>query len=363
MLSPQAARAGGNVPRMRALVYHGPEDIRCDTLPDPSPPDVDGAVIRIERAAICGSDLHLYHGHMSSETGYGVGHEAIGEIVEVGSGVRRFRSGDRVLVSGVVGCAECGPCRTGNVAACETAPAMVFGVNQGLPGGQAEALAVPKADANLCAIPEGITAEQAVLLTDILPTGYFGAVGAEIQPGQDVAVIGCGPVGLMAILAAGLFSPARIFALDSVAERLAAAAGLGAIPVDVSADPLGQQLLDATGGLGPHAVIEAVGADASIQAAIGHVRRGGIVSVVGVNVRLDFPFPMALALMKNITFRIGICPIPLFWAPLLPLVREGRLAPDFVFTHRMGLSEGAEAYHLFAQRRDGVLKVLLDPAS
>lgn len=346
---------------MRALVYHGPGKVGCEHVPDPSPPDASGVVVRVEQAAICGSDLHIYHGQLTSQGGFGIGHEAIGEVVEVGREVRRFRSGDRVLVAGVVGCGACETCRQGWVTACERGPAAVFGTNQGLPGGQAEALAVPQADANLCAIPEGMTPEQAVLLTDILPTGYMGARAAEIRPGQDVAVVGCGPVGLMAILCAGLFGPARVFALDSVPERLAAAAQLGAIPCDVSGNAQ-EHLAEATRGLGPHAVIEAVGSDASIQGALALVRRGGVVSVVGVNTNPAFPFPMVLALLKGITFRIGVCPVPGFWRRLLPLVAHGRLRPDFVFTHRMRLAQGAEAYELFAARRDGVLKVLLDPA-
>jgi 2-desacetyl-2-hydroxyethyl bacteriochlorophyllide A dehydrogenase len=347
---------------MRALVFHGPEDIRCETVPDPTPPDEGGVVVRVERTAICGSDLHIYHGHLSPDAGYSVGHEAIGEVVETGSAVSRFRTGDRVLVSGVVGCGECGPCRLGRVTACERGQSAVFGTNQGLPGAQAEALAVPAADANLCAIPEGLGPEQAVLLTDILPTGYRGAEGAEIEPGQDVAVIGCGPVGLMAILSAQLFGPARIFALDSVPERLAAAESLGAIPCDVSGDAQAQ-IAEATGGLGPHAVIEAVGSDVTIQNALAMVRSGGVVSVVGVNTNLAFPFPMALALFKGITFRIGVCPVPRYWKNLVPLVTQGRLRPEFVFSHRMGLSEGGQAYDLFASRREGVLKVLLDPSA
>lgn len=348
---------------MRALVFRGPEDIRCETVPDPSPPDARGAVVRIERTAICGSDLHIFHGHMSPEAGYSVGHEAIGEVVEVGSAVSRFRTGDRVLVSGVIGCGDCAPCRLGRVTACERGGAAVFGTNRGLPGAQAEALAVPHADATLCAIPDGIGPEQAVLLTDILPTGYLGAEGAEIEPGHDVAVIGCGPVGLMAILSAALFGPARIFALDSVPERLAAAGSLGAIPCDISSGDALQRIAEATGGLGPHSVIEAVGADASIQSALSLVRPSGVVSVVGVNTNLAFPFPMALALVKGITFRIGICSVPRYWTHLVPLVAEGRIRPEFVFSHRMGLSQGSEAYDLFASRRDGVLKVLLDPGA
>ncbi len=347
---------------MKALVYHGPGDIRCETVPDPRPEDGRSAVVRIERTAICGSDLHIYHGEMGPGGDFTIGHEAIGEVVETGSDVRRFRAGDRVLVSGVVGCGECGPCVRGTVTACERGTGgRVFGTNQGLGGEQSEAVAVPVADANLCAIPDGVGPEQAVLLTDILPTGYFGARGAEIQPGQDVAVIGMGPVGQMAVMCAKLFGPARIFALDSVPERLALAESLGAIPCDVAADAHAR-VVEATGGLGPHAVIEAVGSDAAIQSALQLVRRGGAVSVVGVNLNLAFPFPMGLALMKGITFRIGVCPIPEFWPALVPLIAGGQLAPEIVFTHHMGLSEGAKAYEMFANRADGVIKVLLDPA-
>jgi threonine dehydrogenase-like Zn-dependent dehydrogenase len=166
----------------------------------------------------------------------------------------------------------------------------------------------------------------------------------------------------MAILSAQLFSPARIFALDNVPARLAQAEKLGAIPCDVSADA-NAEILEATGGLGPHSVIEAVGADATIQNAIALVRRGGQVSVVGVSTNMALPFPMGLALVKGITFRIGICPVPQYWPRLAPLIATGRLQPEFVFSHHMRLDEGAAAYELFASRRDGVLKVLLDPSA
>ncbi len=345
---------------MRALVYHGPADVRCEAVPDPSPEGVDGAVVKVERTAICGSDLHIYHGHLG-EGPYPVGHEAIGEIVETGSGVRRFRTGDRVLVAGVIGCGHCAACWRGDVMSCEPDGGRVFGTNQGLAGGQAEALAVPAADATLHRIPDGVSAKSAVLLTDILPTGYFGAENAEIEPGHDVAVIGCGPVGLMAIQSALLFGPRRVFAIDRVAERLEAAKRLGAIPCDVSGDA-NAEILDATEGIGPHSVIEAVGSDECIRNAITLVRRGGRVSVVGVNVNMAFEFPMALALMKNLTFRIGVCPVPRLWPHLVPLLAEGRLQPDFVFTHEMALGKGPDAYALFESRREGVLKVLLDPS-
>ncbi len=345
---------------MRGLVYHGPNDIRCDDLADPTPPDASGLVVEVETTAICGSDLHNYHGHMGPDTGYGIGHECIGTVVEKGSEVHRFGTGDRVLVPGLVGCGACDPCRVGAVNACELGNSPVYGNNMGLGGAQAEAVAVPRADFALRRIPDGISAEQAVTLTDILPTGYYGALGAEISPGDDVVVIGAGPVGMMAILSAQLFGPARVFVIDSVPERLAMAERLGAIPCNVEEDAP-EQIRAATDGLGPHSVIEAVGADATIQTALWLVRQGGAVSVVGANLNMEFPFPMGIAMARSLTFRIGICPVPQTWPTLIPLVLAGKLRPEFVFTHRMALSEGAAAYELFDSRRDGVVKILLDP--
>ena len=346
---------------MRALIYHGTSDVRCETVPDPQPQDADSALVRIQHTGICGSDLHIYHGDMG-EGPFSIGHEAIGEVVETGSAVRSFRAGDRVLVAGVTGCAHCRACGSGSVTECEQGGGRVFGTNQGLAGVQAEAVAVPDADRNLHPIPDGVSAKSAVLLTDILPTGYYGAENAEIEPGHDVAVIGCGPVGLMAIQSALLFGPRRVFALDRVPARLEAAKRLGAIPCDVSGDAQAE-ILEATGGLGPHSVIEAVGADATIQSALALVRRGGRVSVVGVNTNMALPFPMGLALMKGLTFRIGVCPVPRLWPHLVPLIAEGKLQPDFVFTHEMALGAGGEAYELFDSRKDGVLKVLLDASA
>ena len=345
---------------IRALTFHGKGDVRVESRPDPTPPDQDGAVLRVERAAICGSDLHLYHGDLPQpELGFAIGHEFVGEVVEVGRSVRDFRPGDRVLCSGVIGCGLCPTCRARRVARCERRVSRVFGMGAGLPGGQAEAVAVPGADAALQRIPDGVSVEQAVLLTDILPTAWFGAKNAELRPGQSVAVIGLGPVGQLAVECALVFGASRVFAVDRVPERLAAAAALGAVPLQP--EDAAEAVLAATGGLGVDAVIEAVGADASIQLALQLVRPAGVVSVVGVNLRLDFPFPMALALLKNLTFRIGVCPIPEFWPELIPLVQAGRLRPERVFTHRLPLSKGADAYRLFDERRDGVLKVLLDP--
>lgn len=346
---------------IRALTFRGKEDVRLESHPDPAPP-ADGVVLRVERAAICGSDLHLYHGALAGETGFAIGHEFVGEVMEAGSAVREFRTGDRVLCSGVIGCGECPACRARDVVRCRRRMVRVFGMGTALPGGQAEAVAVPGADCALHRIPDGVSLEQAVLLTDILPTGFFGAKGAELRPGQSVAVIGLGPVGLLALETALLYGPARAFAVDRVPERLAAARALGADALHAD-EGAAEAILEATGGQGPDAVIEAIGSDATIQTAIDLVRPGGTVSVVGVSSNMAFPFNMLSALMKDLTFRIGICPVPKFWDELIPLVQSGRLRPERVFTHRLPLSEGPEAYRIFDQKRDGVMKVLLDPSA
>jgi 2-desacetyl-2-hydroxyethyl bacteriochlorophyllide A dehydrogenase len=345
----------------RALVYHGKADIRLEKLPDPTPPDSRGVIVRVERTAICGSDLHLYHGTLPVPPGFTLGHEFVGEVVETGRDVRHFRTGDRVIVSGVIGCGECRACAGGHPIRCQRHGTRVFGNSRELPGGQAEAAAVPAADTALLRVPDGISVEQAVLLTDILPTGYFGAKNADIRPGQSVAVIGLGPVGQCALQCAQLFGPARVFAIDRVPARLEAARAQGAIPIDAAGDAHAE-ILEATDGQGVDAVIEAVGADETIALALRLVRVAGVVSVVGVSTNMAFPFPMLLALMKDLTFRIGICPVPELWDDLVPLLQSQRLRPDSLFTHRLPLSRGVEAYELFDARRDGVMKVLLDPS-
>ncbi|MCP3984118.1 MAG: alcohol dehydrogenase catalytic domain-containing protein [bacterium] len=345
---------------MKALVLHGKGDVRAESVPDPTPQDAHSALVKVERAAICGSDLHLYHGDVPAAPGLVVGHEFVGEVMEVGSEVTNIRTGDHVMVSGVIGCGQCKRCLNGEVVRCERKQTRVFGMAPELPGGQAEAVAVPGAEHAIRRIPEGVSVEQAVLLTDILPTGYFGARNADIEPGETVVVIGAGPVGLLALLSAQLFGPARVLVVDRIPERLALAAELGGIPV--SAEHADSVIAEMTNEQGADRIIEAVGSDATILKAIEWVRAAGTVSVVGVNTSPAVPFPMIHALMKDLTFRVGLVPVPELWSALIPLVACGRLQPERVFTHRMGLSEGAEAYRRFNAREDGILKVLLDPS-
>jgi threonine dehydrogenase-like Zn-dependent dehydrogenase len=315
----------------------------------------------VTRASICGSDLHLYHGTVPALAGTVIGHECVGVVEDVGGDVRRFRKGDRVIVPGVIGCGDCEPCRRGYVVGCMNQLQKVYGVSLDLPGAQAEALHVPNADVNLIPTPSDLGDEQVLFLTDILPTGYYGAENAEIRPGTTVAVVGCGPVGLFAIMSAQLFGPARVLAIDRVAHRLEMASRLGAIPIDASRqDPRGA-IFDATDGQGADAVIEAVGLAETVQTAFDLVRVGGVVSVVGVLLQPDFPFPMDRAFMKDLTFRIGLVNVPRFVPILLPLVRSGRIDPAALISHRLPLVEGRKAYELFDRKEDGCIKVALTP--
>jgi alcohol dehydrogenase len=345
---------------MRATVLNGPGDVTVESVDDPTLPDAASIIVAVSHTAICGSDLHLYHGQYGSP-GIRLGHEFIGEVVEAGDEVRLMSIGDRVLVSGVIGCGQCDQCRAANPVRCAVGFPRVFGNGLDLPGGQAELVAVPAADTSCHVIPESITPEQAVMLTDILPTGYYGARNAEVRPGDTVAVIGLGPVGIFALQSAQVMGAARILAVDTVPERLAHAERLGAIPVDVSDGGTPPAILAHTQGRGVDAAIEAVGADQTISDAIYSTRAGGTVSVIGANLGMEFSFPMGLAFLRDLTFRIGLCPVQSTWPELIPLVASGRLQPEHVITHRMGLSEATEAYRLFEAREDGVLKVLLDP--
>ena len=343
-------------------MYHGPGDVRCDSVADPDPGAIDGAIVQVTSAGICGSDLHIYEGHGFVEgDGYTVGHEAVGVVVEVGSRVRRFRPGDRVMVAAGAGCGVCEGCLSTGLRECEEGAA-IFGIGMGLGGAQAEALAVPGADMNLMAVEETITDDQALLLTDNLPTGWYGARRADIEPGAVVAVVGLGPVGQMAVESALALGASRVLAVDPVEARLAAAEAVGAEPVAGGGD-VTERVMEATSGRGADAVVEAVGRDETIRLALELVRSGGTVSAVGVPFSEEIRYPLLHAFGRNITFRIGLAEIHEAWPALLPLVRSGRIRPERIITDRMALSDGSEAYARFAAREDGVMKVVLDPSA
>jgi threonine dehydrogenase-like Zn-dependent dehydrogenase len=343
---------------MKALLYHGPRDIRYETFADPELRDPGDIIVRMEKSGICGSDLHIYHGQgFSPDLGYCVGHEAIGEVVQVGAAVSRRKPGDKVMISAAVGCARCRACLGGHVARCENGQTGCYGLGHALEGCQAEAIRVPYGDFNAALIPEGLSADQALMLTDNLPTAYYGCLNAEIRPGGTVAVVGLGPIGLMAVECALVLGASRVYALDLVAERRARAVALGATAL-APASAAGE-IREATRGRMADSVVEAVGADATIATALQIAGIGGTVSAIGVNLTPDFKFHMGLAFSKNLTFRIGGCSVQCHWPELIPLIREGRLHPERVISHRMPLSEGESAYRIFDGRADGALKIVL----
>jgi 2-desacetyl-2-hydroxyethyl bacteriochlorophyllide A dehydrogenase len=349
---------------MKALVFNGPRDIRYESFPDPRLASANSAILRVTKCSICGSDLHIYHGEQVMATRYSqpvekfcVGHEFIGEVVEVGPEVHGFRVGDRVLSSAGTGCGNCVPCRTARPFEC-LAGARAFGLDAARNGGQAEYVCVPNADLTLLSIPDGVSEEQAVLLTDAMATAYFGVRNADLKPGSRVAVVGLGPIGLIAVELALLLGAGRVFAIDPVASRRARAAALGAEALDATPD-VAAELLARSGGRGPTSVIEASGVGPAIELALSLVGGGGTLSIIGV------PQPQAnLQMMpifyRNLTVRSGNCPVPHMWPDLIPLLQAGRLKAAGLFTHSLPLAAGAEAYRLFDSRQDGVVKVMID---
>jgi len=343
---------------MKALVYQGKSDIRYEDFADPELKDDGGVIVQAKLCGICGSDLHLYHG-MSGETGFCVGHEAVGEVVEVGRAVKRLKIGDQVMIAASAGCGRCGACTRGDVIRCEFGAASAYGQGKRLQGCQAEAIWAPGADFNVRKIPDGVTHDQALMLTDNLPTAWFGCVQADIRPGDDVAVVGLGPIGLMAVECAQVLGAGRVFAVDLVDERRRMAAELGAIALHPDTAP--QEIDAATSGRKCRSVVEAVGLDATVELALRLVGQEGTVSAVGVNFNQAFAFPMLMSFLKNTTFRIGGCPVQRYWDELGRLIQSGRLRPERFITHRLPLSEGAEAYRIFDQRQAGALKSVLTP--
>ena len=296
---------------MKALVYHGHKSVSYEDVADPSIIDDTDAIVKIERTAICGSDLHLYHGPGNPDMPpFTLGHEFLGTVEDVGRNVRRFNKGDRVLVSCTIGCGGCSLCDERLYAGCQTMTATgpvtnVFGSPLN-PGGQAEGVKVPFADTNLFRIPPSLTDEQVLFLTDILPTGYMGADFANVSPGDTVVVIGCGPVGVFAQLSALVMGAATVIAVDLDDGRLAKAEQRGCRPLNPAKEDLNEVAKELTGGRGADCAIEAVGQPATVHAAIDAVRPGGRVSIIGVvgqEVTLNL---MQTVMGKNLTLRSGI---------------------------------------------------------
>lgn len=344
---------------MKALVYRGPRDIAYETMHDPELHDDRDAIIKVDKCAICGSDLHIYHGETFSEdTGYCVGHEAVGEVVEAGRGVRQLKAGDKVMISAAVGCGQCRACLAGVVNRCEYNASGCYGLSSKLQGCQAEFVRVPAADFNAQKIPDGVSLDQALMMTDALATAWFGARNADIQRGATVAVVGLGPIGLLAAEAAFIMGASRVFGIDLVEERRAAGRAIGL----ETPDPADARAIiqEATKSRMCDSVIEAVGHTATIRAALGLSGKRSTVSVIGVAQDRTMEFPISKAFGMGLTFRIGTCSVPQEWPELIPLVQSGRIKPEKYITHNLPLSDGARAYDIFDKRTEGAMKMVFD---
>jgi alcohol dehydrogenase len=341
---------------MRAVVIDTPGSVRVDTRPDPVLPGPDGAVVQVTAAAICGSDLHFYEGDYPIFDPVSLGHEAIGTVVEAGPDVHTVKVGDLVLISSVAGCGTCAGCATKDPILCASGP-QIFGSGV-LGGAQAELLAVPAADFQLLKMPENITTEQALPLTDNLATGWAAAKRADIPVGGTAVVIGLGAVGLCALRSALFLGAARVFAVDPVTARRDRAAALGAVAIPA---PAMQAVMEATGGIGADSVIDAVGNDTSLDDSLATVRAGGTVSVVGVHNLNPYPFPALTALLRSLTVRLTTAPVQQTWPELIPLLQYGRLDVEGIFTTRLSLDQAADGYAAVASRSGEHVKVLLTP--
>ncbi|MCS3742228.1 zinc-dependent alcohol dehydrogenase [Rhizobium sp. BK661] len=389
---------------MKALTWHGKHDIRCESVPDPTIEDGRDAIIKVTACAICGSDLHLYNGVMPDmHSGDVMGHETMGEVVEVGKENKKLKVGDRVVVPFTISCGECFFCKRGFFSGCErsnpdpskvrkmwgNSPAGLFGYTHllgGYSGGQAEYLRVPYADVGPIKVPEGLTDEQVLFLSDILPTGYMAADFCNIQAGDTIAIWGCGPVGQMAIRSAFILGAERVIAIDTVAERLALAAASGAITLDFMDEDIYDKIMELTAGRGADACIDAVGTEADASAswdsrldrikvatfmgtdrphvlrqAIHCCRNFGIVSIVGVYGGFLDKIPMGSAINRGLTFRMAQTPVQHYLPLLMERIQSGEIDPSFIITHRATLEEGPDLYKTFRDKQDGCIKVVLKP--
>src|SRR5947208_5097138 len=345
---------------MRALTFQAEGDVKVIDVPKPDIQASDEALVRVTLGAVCGSDLHILHGHTPMNPGAVLGHEFVGVVGDVGSEVKRFHPGDRVVSSFFTSCGHCVLCRKGWFNQC--VDKATFGHGEyfgGLGGGQAEYVVVPNADHTMESIPDGMADEQAIFVGDILATGFFGAERAEIKPGDVIAVVGAGPVGLMATMCAQLFGPARVFVVDMVDSRLEFAQGMGAIPINAKETHPVEAIKRDTGGFGVDRSIECVGVLTAVETAIQVVKGGGTISMVGIPNHSVGDFPYLDMWQRALTFRAGWCNVQAYMRPLLDLVAAGRLQPESIISHRMKLDQAPEAYRMFDARE--ATKIVLKP--
>jgi len=348
---------------MKAATYHGVRDIRVETVPDPKIQDSNDVIVRVTKSAICGSDLHLYRGRVPIDEGFVVGHEFMGVIEDVGRSVNYFTKGDKVLVPFMIGCGVCVNCRNHVPASC-TGGGGCFGFGKAwgdLPGGQAEYVRVPFADASLEKAPEGIPDEKILFLGDIFSTGYFCAEWANIKPGYTVAVFGDGPIGLFAVASARLFGPALIITVGRHDYRLDVAKKMGSdIGINSHKENAVEKILEITSGRGVDAVLECIGSDETLLDAFKIVRPAGTISFVGLFVQ-PVAIPMLDFYLKDLTLRGGICSAKNYITKLMPLVERGKIDTTAVITHDLPLSDTPRGYKLMDSKEENAIKVVLTP--
>lgn len=390
---------------MRALTWHGKHDVRVETVPDPQIVNPRDAIIKVTSTAICGSDLHLYDDVIPTmRPGDILGHEFMGEVVDVGRGNTRLKRGDRVVVPFVIACGNCFFCRRQQFAACDNSnPAYKADISQmlyghhmcgffgyshltgGYAGGQAEYVRVPFSDVGPIVIDDGMEDDRVLFLSDILPTGWMAAENCEIEEGDTVAVWGCGPVGLFAIQSALIMGAAQVIAIDHYPHRLELARKLGAKTVNYRNTRVYEALMEMTGGIGPDAVIDAVGLESHgfapdnlydyakqslrletdrshvLREALYACRKGGRVSVPGVYGGFVDKFPVGAFVQKGLTMRTGQTHVQKYLPGLLEMIRDNRIDTTFLISHRMPLEKGPDAYRKFAFEQNETTKVVLKP--
>ena len=389
---------------MKAVCYYGKEDVRVETVPDPEILNPRDAIIRITATAICGSDLHIYGGFIPTmEKGDVLGHEFMGEVVDVGPDNRRLKIGDRVVVPFTIACGQCFFCQEQLGSLCDNSNpnawvaeklygysgSGLFGYSHmygGYAGGQAEYVRVPFADVGPLRVPDSLRDEQVLFLSDIFPTGYMAAENCQIKPGDTVAVWGCGPVGQFAIQSAFLLGAERVIAIDRVPERLALASSFSRAEVlDYSRVDVPQALRELTGGQGPDACIDAVGLEShgttldawydraktsmylatdrahALRQAISACRKGGTVSIPGVYGGWLDKFPLGAAFAKGLTLKMGQTHMHRYMPRLLEHIERGDIDPSFIITHRVGLDDAPEMYQTFREKEDSCIKVVMTP--
>jgi threonine dehydrogenase-like Zn-dependent dehydrogenase len=388
---------------MKANCWHGKHDLRVDTVPDPKILNPRDAIVRITSTAICGSDLHLYNGFVPTmEKGDILGHEFMGEIVDVGSKITNLKIGDRVVVPFPIACGNCFFCQEKLFSVCENSnpnaamaekmwghsPAGIFGYSHltgGYAGGQAEYARVPYADVGPLKIPDGMPDEDVLFLSDILPTGYMAAENCDIEPGDVVAIWGCGPVGLFAIQSAFLLGAERVIAIDRFPERLDMARGLKAETINYEETAVLDELKSMTGGRGPDACIDAVGMEAhgvgmvaaydrfkqalkmetdrptALREALMACRNGGNVSIAGVYGGFVDKIPFGSIMNRSLTIKTGQTHVQRYMQPLLERIQKGEFDSTCMITHRLPLSEAPKGYDMFMKKQDNCVKVVLKP--